>query len=297
MRLRVLEDAGRQSVPFTTGILVGIGETPRERVESLLDDPPRRARARARAGGDRPELPGQARHRDARPRRPRRSRTTSRRSPSRALLLGPRMRVQAPPNLTDLDEVGAAAAGRASTTGAASARSRPTTSTPSGPWPHLDELARLTAAAGLHAARAAHRAPRVRARAPTRGSTRASARTSPRSPTPAGSRVEGRVPVGIPWQEPDVGYDAFAARALGRPHRPARDASTPTGRTDDRRSDFDEVYGDWAAIGEHARDIARGSPAGLAERLDARRARGAAPARPTTRRRSRAPSNSRSPWP
>lgn len=36
VRLRVLEDAGRSSIPFTTGILVGIGETPAERVEALL---------------------------------------------------------------------------------------------------------------------------------------------------------------------------------------------------------------------------------------------------------------------
>ena len=33
VRLRTIEDAGRLSIPFTTGILVGIGETTRERVE------------------------------------------------------------------------------------------------------------------------------------------------------------------------------------------------------------------------------------------------------------------------
>ena len=36
VRLRTIEDAGRLSIPFTTGILVGIGETTRERAESLL---------------------------------------------------------------------------------------------------------------------------------------------------------------------------------------------------------------------------------------------------------------------
>ena len=36
VRLRTLEDAGRLAVPFTTGILVGIGETERERAESLF---------------------------------------------------------------------------------------------------------------------------------------------------------------------------------------------------------------------------------------------------------------------
>ena len=36
LRMRVLRDAGRARVPFTTGILVGIGETPAERVDSIL---------------------------------------------------------------------------------------------------------------------------------------------------------------------------------------------------------------------------------------------------------------------
>src|SRR3954468_12407027 len=36
VRLRVIEDAGRSNIAFTTGILVGIGETPRDRVESIL---------------------------------------------------------------------------------------------------------------------------------------------------------------------------------------------------------------------------------------------------------------------
>jgi 7,8-didemethyl-8-hydroxy-5-deazariboflavin synthase CofG subunit len=35
-RLRTIEEAGRQQVPFTTGILIGIGETAEDRVDSLL---------------------------------------------------------------------------------------------------------------------------------------------------------------------------------------------------------------------------------------------------------------------
>jgi FO synthase len=35
-RLRTIEDAGKQSVPFTTGLLIGIGETPEDRVDTLL---------------------------------------------------------------------------------------------------------------------------------------------------------------------------------------------------------------------------------------------------------------------
>ena len=36
LRVRMLEQAGELAIPFTTGILIGIGETRRERVESLL---------------------------------------------------------------------------------------------------------------------------------------------------------------------------------------------------------------------------------------------------------------------
>lgn len=36
VRLRSIEEAGRLGIPFTTGILIGIGETPRERIEALL---------------------------------------------------------------------------------------------------------------------------------------------------------------------------------------------------------------------------------------------------------------------
>jgi FO synthase len=36
VRLRVLEDAGRSSVPFTTGVLLGIGETWADRIEAMF---------------------------------------------------------------------------------------------------------------------------------------------------------------------------------------------------------------------------------------------------------------------
>ena len=35
-RLRTIEEAGKQNVPFTTGILIGIGESPEDRVDALL---------------------------------------------------------------------------------------------------------------------------------------------------------------------------------------------------------------------------------------------------------------------
>lgn len=66
VRLRMIEKAGRLSIPFTSGILVGIGETPTERVESLFA-----LRKMARAYGHIQEviiqkLPRKTGHRDAR---------------------------------------------------------------------------------------------------------------------------------------------------------------------------------------------------------------------------------------
>src|SRR4051812_42036086 len=50
VRLRVLEDAGRLGVPFTTGLLIGIGENLTERAESIFE-----LRRGARPGGKAPE--------------------------------------------------------------------------------------------------------------------------------------------------------------------------------------------------------------------------------------------------
>lgn len=35
-RLRTIEEAGKQKVPFTTGLLIGIGESPKDRVDTLM---------------------------------------------------------------------------------------------------------------------------------------------------------------------------------------------------------------------------------------------------------------------
>jgi FO synthase subunit 1 len=37
LRLKTIEDAGKLKIPFTTGLLIGVGETVEERVDSLLD--------------------------------------------------------------------------------------------------------------------------------------------------------------------------------------------------------------------------------------------------------------------
>ena len=55
-RLATIEAAGELKIPFTSGILVGIGETEEERVESLEALAARHAALRPPPGGDPPEL-------------------------------------------------------------------------------------------------------------------------------------------------------------------------------------------------------------------------------------------------
>ncbi len=108
VRLRVLEDAGRLSVPFTTGLLIGIGETLDERAESIFA-----LRRVARQYGHVQEVIIQ--NFRAKPD------TAMRHTDDLGLeeylaaiavsriVLGPKVRLQAPPNLVDLGRVPGAA--------------------------------------------------------------------------------------------------------------------------------------------------------------------------------------------
>ncbi len=266
VRLRVLADAGRQAVPFTTGILVGIGETPRERIESLLA-----IRHVAREYGHVQEVIVQ--NFRAKPDTAMRDEADLPLDDYLAtiavarILLGPRCRLQAPPNLTDIDEVALLLRAGVDDWGGVSPLT-PDHVNPERPWPQLDELARLTAAAGfvLRERLTAHPEyvlrpdpwidPRVRPHVAALADA-------------DGLGIEGRSPTGIPWQESDPGYDAFAAAHAGG-RVDLHESVDTEGRTGDRRSDFDEVYGDWEAVGDHARDIAsRAAPAAPVARLDA----------------------------
>ena len=73
--------AGELAVPFTTGILIGIGETREERIDALLAIRDAARTARTRPGGDRPELPREAGDEDGRRIPSRRSRSSSGRQP------------------------------------------------------------------------------------------------------------------------------------------------------------------------------------------------------------------------
>src|SRR6476619_1747853 len=103
VRLRVLTDAGRLSVPFTTGILVGIGETVRARAESILA-----IRKSHKAFGHIQEVIIQnflAKDDTAMRDAPDAGIEEFRAAIAVArLLLGPGMRIQSPPNLVSADE-------------------------------------------------------------------------------------------------------------------------------------------------------------------------------------------------
>ncbi len=62
VRLAALEAAGQLQIPFTTGILIGIGETLDERVDALFAIRELARKVRAHPGSDRAELPCQVRH-------------------------------------------------------------------------------------------------------------------------------------------------------------------------------------------------------------------------------------------
>jgi FO synthase len=241
VRLRCIEDAGRSNIAFTTGILVGIGETPADRVESLFA-----LRALARRYRHVQEVIVQ----------------NFRAKPDTAMrhaddcdldefvatvavariVLGPAMRVQAPPNLVDLSECTRLLAAGVDDWGGVSPLT-PDHVNPERPWPHLDDLAAVTAASGfvLTERLTAHPDyldepwldPRLRPHVAALRDDRGLART-------------GALPTGIPWQEPDGGWGDSATAGWGRVD--LHTAIDTEGRRTDKRSDFDAAYGDWSTL-------------------------------------------------
>jgi len=146
VRLRVIDDAGRSRIPFTTGVLLGIGESPEERIDAVLA-----LRAAHEKHGHIQEVIVQ----------------NFRAKPATAMmgavdletqeyaaavavtrvLLGPGMRVQAPPNLTDAGELALLIRAGIDDWGGVSPLT-PDHVNPERPWPQIEELARLTAEGG-----------------------------------------------------------------------------------------------------------------------------------------------------
>jgi FO synthase len=254
LRLRVLEDAGRSNVPFTTGVLLGIGETYAERVEALFA-----IRATNRRHGHIQEVIVQNfRAKTATAMMGAEDLATAEYAAAVAvsrLVLGPGARIQAPPNLTDANELSLLVRAGIDDWGGVSPLT-PDHVNPERPWPNIDDLARLTADAGFALRERLTAHPHfVRAEEPW-----LDPRVLPHVRAlagPDGLAVEDRVPVGLPWQEPDPDW---AAAGTGRVN--LHTEIDTTGRTGDRRSDFDAVYGDWEALREEVRATAGSSGTG-----------------------------------
>jgi FO synthase len=143
-RLRVMEVAGRLKIPFTTGILVGIGETGEERVDSLLS-----IRAMHGRHGHIQEVIIQ--NFRAKPTIPMRDHPEPRlddmlRTVAVArLILGPSINLQAPPNLTQ--DYGRLLDAGINDWGGVSPLTRDFIN-PEAPWPHLAALQAITQARG-----------------------------------------------------------------------------------------------------------------------------------------------------
>ncbi len=236
VRLRVLEDAGRSNVPFTTGILIGIGETILDRAESIFA-----IRRVAREYGGIQEVIVQ--NFRAKPDTAMRGMPDADLQELAAtiavtrLVLGPRMRVQAPPNLIG-DEHGLMIRAGIDDWGGVSPLT-PDHVNPERPWPHIDDLASRTAVSGFDLRERLTIYPEyVRAGEPwldPRLLTHVSALAAD-----DGMALDVN-PSGHPWQEPDGGFAASGRVDL-------HTEVDVSGRTNDRRDDFDDVYGDWDAL-------------------------------------------------
>jgi len=243
VRLRVLEDAGRHTIPFTTGILVGIGETATERAESLFA-----IRKTARQYGHVQEVIVQ--NFRAKPD------TAMRAVPDvdveeyvaavavARLVLGPKMRIQVPPNLSDPGELGLLLSAGMDDWGGVSPLT-PDHVNPERPWPHVEELADLTARAGFTLTERLTAHPEYVRRGEPWLDPRVLPHVTALADPDTGLAVGGRRPHGIAWQEPDGGLVTAGRSDLHA-------SIDTTGRSSDRRADFDEVYGDWAALREQA---------------------------------------------
>ncbi|MFJ8313078.1 MULTISPECIES: bifunctional FO biosynthesis protein CofGH [unclassified Streptomyces] len=253
VRLRVLEDAGRSSVPFTSGLLIGIGETYEERAESLFA-----LRRVARSYHGIQELIIQ--NFRAKPD------TAMRGMPDADLddlvatvavarhIMGPAACLQAPPNLV-AGEYGRLIGAGIDDWGGVS----PVTIdhvNPERPWPQIDELAAKSGAEGFALRERLCIYPEFVQRGEPWLDPRLLPHVRALADPETGLANEAAEVRGLPWQEPDEGFAASGRTDLHH-------TIDTEGRTSDRREDFDSVYGDWGALREAA------APGMVPSRIDA----------------------------
>ncbi|MFJ8626990.1 bifunctional FO biosynthesis protein CofGH [Kitasatospora sp. NPDC093550] len=252
VRLRVLEDAGRSSVPFTSGLLIGIGETYRERAESLFA---LRKVSRAYHGVQELILQNFRAKPD----------TVMRGMPDAELdelvatvavarhLLGPTACLQAPPNLVDGEYERLIAAGIDDWGGVSPLT--PDHVNPERPWPQIDRLAERSAAAGFELRERLAVYPEYVRRGEPWLDPRVLPHVRALSDPETGLADPDAVVRGLPWQEPEDLPESYGRTDL-------HTAVDTEGRTGDRRADFEDVYGDWEVLREQV--LAEGAPERLA---------------------------------
>lgn len=247
VRLRTLTDAGRLNIPFTTGILVGIGETLRDRAESIMA-----IRKVHKSFGHVQEIIVQnflAK-----------SDTAMRSVPDAGLeeflatiavtrmVVGPSMRIQAPPNLVAAEETAALLGAGVDDWGGVSPLT-PDHVNPERPWPNLDTLAELSDKAGYRLVeRVAAQPQYVLAGAPWID-PRISAHVRALADPETGMARENVNPTGLPWQEPDEEWESSGRVDLNT-------EIDTQGRNTETRSDLANAFGDWDSIREQVRDLA-----------------------------------------
>ena len=259
VRLRVLADAGRSAVPFTTGILIGIGETLTERADAIFA-----IRQVAREYGGVQEVIVQ--NFRAKPDTRMRGVPDAQLDDLAAtiavtrLVLGPSARIQAPPNLIGEQYPLILAAGIDDWGGVSPLT--PDHVNPERPWPQIDDLTRRTAAAGFTLRERLTIYPGY-IREPWLD-PRLAAHVAALADPVTGLADESAMPRGAAWQEPDGGWGDASGRT------DLHVTIDTTGRTSDRRDDFAEVYGDWDEIGARIEPSARrAAQAGAPQRLRA----------------------------
>jgi FO synthase len=229
VRLRTIEDAGRLAIPFTTGILVGIGETARERAESLfaIRDVHRRYRHvqevivqnfRAKSGTRMHHHPEPA------------DEEFMAAVATARVILGPRVNVQAPPNLSDPHYPRLLDAGINDWGGVSPVT--PDHVNPEAPWPRLEALRARTEERGFEL--------RERLCAYPEYATRPDPYLAGKMRAPVAALLgddglarDGQRPEPIPWQDPEV---QWKPRAI--------ELTFAKGPGAGLREDADVVYGD-----------------------------------------------------
>lgn len=135
-RLKTIEDAGRLGIPFTTGLLIGIGETPEDRVDTLIAI----RNLHQHYGHIQEVIVQNFRVKPAIPMHswPEPTRGEMLRTVAVARLLMPDINIQAPPNLTAPNYEELLDAGINDWGGVSPIT--PDFINPEAPWPHLEQL-------------------------------------------------------------------------------------------------------------------------------------------------------------